>query len=263
MNRLLSGFRVRHKIFIGFAVVLLIMAAISLQALNNLSKVEESVTDVVEKRQPAAMLTKDLTSSIHRAAGALGFFLSSKEDIHQKHFNKEITRSTGILADLQGLPSISSDQESTQLTQELEISIKKFRELGANLIKVAPVLEKNFPGIAYANTKINPINRNMVQLASQMVFAELEEEGNEARKKILIDMAELRYVWSNIMSGIRGYLAFRSDSAVTDMRLYISLAEKLMKKITAYGDELPWTKWMQLSSSPPNTRNLLGIRNRC
>ncbi len=238
MNRLLSGFRIRHKIFIGFTIVLLIMAAISLQALNSLSKVEESVTDVVEKRQPTAMLTKDLATSIHRAAGALGFFLASKEEIHQKHFNKEMTRSTGILAELRGLPSISSDQESTQLIQELDTSIKKFRELGNSLIKVAPALEKNFPGVAYANTKINPINQNIVRLTSTMVFSEREEEANETRKEILMDMAELRYAWSNIMSGIRGYLAFRSDSVVANMQLFLSQTESLTKKITAYDDEL-------------------------
>jgi len=238
MNRLLSGFRIRHKIFIGFAVVLLILAAISLQALNSLSQVEDSVTDVVEIRQPTAMLTKDLASSIHGAAGALGFFLSSKEEAHKKHFNSEVKRASAILTELKGLSSISTDSTSKQLTDELENSIKQFKKLGDNLIKVAPDREKNFPGIAYANAKINPINRKMIQLASQMVFAEQEEETSDTRKKILMDVAELRYVWSNIMTGIRGYLAFRSDAATRDMGLYLARAGALINTITKYGDDL-------------------------
>lgn len=238
MNRLLRGFRIRNKIFIGFAIVLLIMAAISLQALMSLSKVDESVTDVVKQRQPAAMLTKDLASSVHRTAGALGFFLSSKEEIHKTHFYSGSQKTASILAELQTLPSIKSDEASTRLTDELAASIKQFRKLGTNLIQVAPDREKNFPGIAYANSQINPINRKMMQMASQMVFAEQDEEANETRRQILMDMAELRYVWSNIMTGIRGYLAFRSDGAVDDMRLYISRAGTLIKKITAYGDDL-------------------------
>jgi methyl-accepting chemotaxis protein len=238
MKKLLSGFRVRHKIIFGFAVILLIMAAISLQALNSLSQVEESVTDVVEVRQPTAMLTKDLASSIHRAAGALGFFLASKEDLHKKHFSTEIKRATGILDQLKGLPSISSDSESKQLADELDSSLIQFRKLGDNLIKVAPDREKNFPGIAYANANINPINRKLIQLASQMVFAEQEEETSDTRKKILMDVAELRYVWSNIMTGIRGYLAFRAEAAARDLGLYLARAEALMKIINQHGDDL-------------------------
>ncbi len=238
MNRLLSGFRVRHKIFIGFAVVLLIMAAISLQALNSLSQVEDSVTDVVEVRQPTAMLTKDLASSIHGAAGALGFFLSSKEEAHKKHFNSEVQRAAGILTELQGFSNISSDSTSKQLTDDLENSIKQFKKLGDDLIKVAPDREKNFPGIAYANANINPLNRQMIQLASQMVFAEQEEETSDLRKKILMDVAELRYVWSNIMTGIRGFLAFRAEAAARDLGLYLDRAKFLINKITQYGDDL-------------------------
>ncbi len=43
-------------------------------------------------------------------------------------------------------------------------------------------------------------------------MSEMEQATGDDRRRLFSNLAELRYAWSNVMNGIRGYLAFRGDS---------------------------------------------------
>lgn len=51
--------KIRHKVWAGFAVLLAIIAAISVQTLNSLDSVENSVVEMVQIRQPTALLSRN------------------------------------------------------------------------------------------------------------------------------------------------------------------------------------------------------------
>jgi methyl-accepting chemotaxis protein len=238
MKQFFSKLRISHKIWAGFGVVLLILAAVSAQTLFNLATVEERVMEVVENRQPTALLSKELESKLHSTASALGFYLSTKEEAHKNQFLKGLANAERVQGELKALPSIASDNKSKLLVEEIGTAIKKFHTLGSQLLETASSFEKTFPGIAFANANINPVNRQMVQLLSQMIISEQEEEANETRREILTTIGELRYAWANVMNGVRGYLAFRSNAAIGDMNLYINRSQELMEKLVEFEDEL-------------------------
>jgi methyl-accepting chemotaxis protein len=77
-----------------------------------------------------------------------------------------------------------------------------------------------------------------MQLTFQMILSEMEESAEEERKQILHHLTELRYAWSNIINGIRGYLAFRNNSNIIDLNLYLERTKKLIEIIKNKGDEL-------------------------
>lgn len=238
MRKLFGSLRINLKIWLGFGLVLTVLMVISSLTLVSLDGVQGRVVEVVKVRQPTLILSKELATRLQQSASALGFYLLSQEETHKTAYQQGLARVDEVIASLKRLTSIGKDAEAVALVDAINIDVHRFRALETSLFEAAANPEKNFPGIAFANVNINPITRTMTQLTSQMILSELEEESDETRKQLLVDIADLRYVWSNVMNGIRGYLAFRSESALTDMELYVQQADDLTLKIADYGDEL-------------------------
>jgi methyl-accepting chemotaxis protein len=230
--------KIRHKIWAGFAVLLAIIAAISIQTLNSLDNVKHSVVEMVEIRQPTALLSKELSARVHQTASALGFFLSTKEESHRNGFLQGLKESEALVQQLKQLRAVTSDSQSMALVEGLAGDLARFRALGDRLLDTATSYEKNFPGIAFANTDLNPMSRVMVQLTSQMIVSEQEEEATPERRALLTQFGDLRYAWSNVMSSIRGYLAFRSEAVTNDLKLYLEQTGQLLSRLAEHEDEL-------------------------
>ena len=238
MGKLLGSMRINHKIWLGFTLVLAVLVVVSTLTLVRLSGVQAQVSEVIESRQPTVFLTKGLTIELQQAASLLGFYLLSTEEEYKERYLNGQSRVRELLDKLKSLPNLINDRQSLEQLEGIEAEIEQFRALETELFEAAVSYEKNFPGIAYANANINPINRLMVQLTSQMILSEMEEVPDESRRELLGAIADLRYVWSNVMNGIRGYLAFRSDSVLKDMALYMEQAEILIDRIAAFDEEL-------------------------
>ncbi|MCW8920575.1 MAG: methyl-accepting chemotaxis protein [Sedimenticola sp.] len=233
-----GSLKIGHKIWLGFAVVLIIMAAISILTLKSLANVEHSVVEMVQVRQPTALLSKELSAIVHQTASALGFFLSTKEETHRDGFLEGLKESEALVSQLKSHKAVSSDKQSADLVEGLATDLDKFRTLGDRLLDTTTSYEKNFPGIAYANADLNPMSRVMVQLTSQMITSETEEDVSEERREMLVLFSDLRYAWSNVMNSIRGYLAFRSEAVTNDLKLYMERTEQLVEKLEVFEDEL-------------------------
>jgi methyl-accepting chemotaxis protein len=239
--KLIKNIKIVHKILAGFAIILIVLSITSGLTLFNLQGVRGNILEVVDERQPAALLSEALTSHLHDAAKTLGFYLLSKEERYAKEFDEKLSRVDATLSELKLLPSIKDDSGTGELVAAIESDINRFRLLQKPLFEAAADNEKNFPGIAYANDQINPLNRQLLQFASQMIQSELNDFADEtgsSRQQIFAAISELRYVWSNIMTNIRAYLAFRNDVQITNINLYLEQADTLISKIAEYGDEL-------------------------
>ncbi len=233
MKRLLNSLTIRMKLWIGFGLILTILSLSSAVTLISLDGVGTDVNEVVQQRQPTLILAKDLATSLKQAAGSLGFFLLTKETQHRKDYDRELKQAKETLASLQQMPAVVGDSASSQLMQPLKQKMQAFESTGQTLLSKAASYESNFPGIAFANEQINPLSRIHLQLTSQMILSEMEEEADDERRQLLATLTELRYAWSNIMNGIRGYLAFRSDANIKDMELYIERTESLLEDLAA------------------------------
>ena len=66
-----------------------------------------------------------------------------------------------------------------ELLENIEADITQFRSIESELLRRRRTPREKFPGVAYANASINPINRLMVQLTSQMIQSEMEEAGRD------------------------------------------------------------------------------------
>ncbi len=238
MQKLLASLTIRMKIWIGFGLILLILSLSSVVTLVSLNRVGANVNEVVKERQPTLILAKDLATSLEQAAGSLGFYLLTKETQYREEYSRQIKQAEVTLQQLENKPAVTRDSRSIQLVEQLHQKLIAFESTGETLLAKAASYESNFPGIAYANEQINPLSRTHLQLTSQMIMSEMEETADEQRRQLLSNLTELRYAWSNIMNGIRGYLAFRSDANIKNMTLYIEHTETLLAQLNAQSDLL-------------------------
>ncbi|MBT2988070.1 MAG: hypothetical protein B6D72_17625 [gamma proteobacterium symbiont of Ctena orbiculata] len=229
---------IRTKQWFGFGLILCVLTISSIFTLISLNHVEQSVNEVVHQNQPQLMLTKDLANSLKQSTGSLGFFLLTREEAHLENYSRQKNHTKYILESLITKSIEVEDASSSQLLKQLGLDLKQFEQTVDALLKKTATNEGNFPGIAYANEHINPISRKQLQLTSQMILSEMEEEADEERKQILSHLTELRYAWSNIMNGIRGYLAFRNNSNLSDLNLYLDRAKTILAEIDTESDLL-------------------------
>ncbi|HKJ77337.1 MAG TPA: methyl-accepting chemotaxis protein, partial [Gammaproteobacteria bacterium] len=90
---------------------------------------------------------------------------------------------------------------------------------------------ENFPAISYAAQNINPLSQQALQLMTQMILSEEEQPANAERKALFSRMHDLRYAWANVMNGIRAYLAFRGESALNEVDLYMGNVDKIVAEL--------------------------------
>jgi methyl-accepting chemotaxis protein len=235
---ILHNLSIRTKQWLGFSLILCVLTISSIVTLISLSHVEQSVNKVVHESQPRLILTEDLAKSLKQSVESLGFYLLTREERHLQDFSTQRDDAKQILQSLITKSKETVDTTSSQLLRQIGDKLKQYELTTEKLLSETATSEGNFPGIAYANEHINPISRQQMQLTSQMILSEMEESADEGRKQILHDLTELRYAWSNIMNGIRGYLAFRNDANINDLNLYQERTKKLVEIINTKGDEL-------------------------
>ncbi|MES9990963.1 MAG: methyl-accepting chemotaxis protein [Candidatus Thiodiazotropha sp.] len=237
MMSMVHNVSIRTKQWFGFGLILCVLTISSIITLVSLSHVEQSVNEVVHQNQPRLLLTKDLANSLRDSTGSLGFYLLTREKAHLDNYSRQRNHTKYILESLITKSIEVEDTTSSQLLKQLSLDLNQVQQAIDALLKQTATNEGNFPGIAYANEHINPISRKQLQLTSQMIISEMEEDADEERKIILSNLTELRYAWSNIMNGIRGYLAFRNNSNLSDLNLYLERAQNVLQQLNVK-DEL-------------------------
>ncbi len=235
---MLHNLSIRAKQWFGFGLILCVLVLSSMFTLISLNNVEQSVDEVIYKSQPRLILTKELANNLKQSAGALSFYLLTREETHLQDFSRHKDQTSYILQSLITKSIEVEDTTSSQVLKQLSLELNEFEQAAAALLEQTETQEGNFPGIAYANQHINPISRRQMQLTSQMIISEMEEPADEERKQILNQLTELRYAWSNVMNGIRGYLAFRNDANVSNLNLYLERVKNLLGPLSSKSELL-------------------------
>ena len=234
----IRSMQIRHRIWAGFGIVLLILVVLSGLTLLNMTRIKQQVAEVVDRHQPAVLLSHELALHVQRAVGSLGFFATTREQGDRAVYRRELQESVRLLQRLVGLDAVAEDPVSRETAEALSGELARLAVIGRRLEKATSGLASNFPGMAYANREVNPIARELSQLVSQMIMAEQEEEPDQRRRELLLEIEELRYVWSNVLNGVRGYLAFRTPESLADIDTYLQQVRKLIGRIAGYEDEL-------------------------
>jgi len=237
LQRLFANFSIRTKIWLGFGMMLVILAVASIQTLFGLNETEQRMTTVAEQIQPAMLDAMELETALDSASKYLGFYLLSKETQHQQAFHQSQDRIEAVVARLGDRKLIRQNRGYRELQQQIAAQALQFVEMTEPMMGLATDDMANFPGFAYANVNINPLSREGLQLLSQMRLSESSEDATNARRELLLNITQLRYGWVNVVSGIRSYLAFRGE-AEANLKTWFEGIGELIERVNEQRDLL-------------------------
>ena len=233
---ILRHISIKQRIIIGFLVSFALLVLVSVIQFLGFQGINHTMHEVVEQRQPRAFGVKDLNTAIRDASSQLGFFSATGEPSLANGFNDRIEQ---IRSELDKQSSLYGD--NTAARQQLQSTVEKidrFSELGKRIIALNGDQEGNYPGVAYANAKINPVTIRMTQQAAGLLRSEVSDgERDELQPERLATYSDLRDALSNLMRGLRGYLAFRAESQKLNTLAYLDQAQTLLERIGTWSDK--------------------------
>ncbi len=235
MNTLFSQFSIRQKLWGGFGLLLGVLALVSSIAFFSLAGVQKDMGMVIDE-QPTMIASVELTGGLNQATSSLGFYLLSGESVHRENYQAAIMLVNSMVDALTIL--LSEDEVQSTRIASIRADIQAFKQQGNEMLSLVNDQAKNVPGIAYAAQHINPLSQEMLNLVSQMIMSESEEPATKRRKQLMSDLHALRYSWANVMNGVRAYLAFRAQSALDEVNLYLEDSATKLDRLRAYGSEL-------------------------
>jgi methyl-accepting chemotaxis protein len=233
----INNLSIKYKIWLAFAVVLLILIFQGVSSLSSLNSFTRSFDYIESQTQPAVINAISLEANLEAAANGLSTFLLTRDDFQKKQFDNSLSKSHEIIKKLRQLEVIQSSEQSLAIIDDVESKIK---QLDGWLQQKLPIFlddNQNIRAIGYASEHINPISRDMLQLISQMISAEDEEEFSEDRKQLLITFFNLRYNWLNLMNEMRLFLAFKSPASVDNLALYKQGVDGLVSNLLKYNEQ--------------------------
>lgn len=233
MKKFLQRLTIRQKMRFGFGVIWIVLAIITIQAAINLAVVRSNVSSVVKEKQPITLVSNNLLIKLEQAMSSLSIYMLTSDQQAINDYQIKISQAESTLKDLSSLVS-------KQTPEQLAVSQKLLKQVDENIKALAPKLiaigemdeesSKKYPAFKFVDDHMGSAAMSVQQLISSMVNAEVEEI-SPARKQLLQDFLTLQNNWLNVLSSVRGYVAFRSEAMALNSEVYLENTLELAKKI--------------------------------
>ena len=236
--KFLNNLSIKLKISAGFGLMQAIIVMISVSALVSLLAVQDKVNVITTDIQPAVLLGNKLAINLEKSNSALGFYLLSKEDIHKQAYLNSLQTVDAVITDFRAMPMVQGDADITAQLDSIVGDVERFKGYQERMLHLATNAADNIPATKYTAQNLSPRAQRLLQFVSGMIQSESDEEATPKRRKILLALGKLRYNWTSIMNGLRGYLSFRQQSALDEIKLYRESLEGTLKTIQEFKDDL-------------------------
>jgi methyl-accepting chemotaxis protein len=244
--KVFSNLSVRQKLWGGFGVLLFLMLLLSAVSYRSLFGVEDRLGLVVERLQPTMLASQDLSQALTRASAALGLYLLAADDSARSDYHQALVQVDTALEALQQLHADGEQGDAATLASLQEL-VERFKAYEPVMTGLVDDPMKNVAGLSFAAERINPVSQQLLQLTGEMLMSEYEEDANRQRRELLNQVHELRYAWSNVMNGVRAYIAFRGQRSVDEVNLYLGAVDQAITRLNAMQDRLTFEQAEGLS----------------
>lgn len=228
---LFSVLNVKQKVYSGFGLMAVLILVGSVIALYSLKATESSVNLIADDVQPAVLAATELQFNLEQANSSLGFYLLSVDETHKTNYLNSLANLDMALGKLQELSLVKDDPVMADHVKEIGAAVKKFKEFRDRILSFTANPLENQPAVKFAAQNLNPFAQQMLALTSNMIHAESDEQISSPRRKLLLDIEEMRYATSNVMNGVRAYLAFRQPTALQEINLYKEALDSVITKV--------------------------------
>lgn len=229
--RIFTDYTIRQKIFGAFTLILVILAIVSIVPLINISTINSSVDEVIQKVQPAALTTERFGKQLNSASTILGHYLLTQETGYRDEYLVAIKTAEKSLHNLEDLIKNSEDSESLELLKSIQGNLTKLQKDNQKLIYLSLNPFENMPALNFAGKSVNPVSQEILSSSSSMLMTELDEDATRERRAIYKEISDFRFEWLNVMAHIRSYLAYRSPAAAKEILDYYNTTSDILVRL--------------------------------
>lgn len=212
---MIKGLLIKHRIWIGFAVLLIILLINAGISVMNLMGTSKTVTSVVEVSQPIVLAANKFNSELAKASAALVNYLLTKDDKQRQNFQNALYEANEVLKQMEQMDTV--DEPFKQSLAELRQGLNQYQGYEKQMLALATNRLANESALSYASDNINPQANAILASLSNMVSSEDEEELVEERREWLGLIHDVRYNFQKLMSSVRIYLSDASQTSRENM----------------------------------------------
>jgi len=234
MRSFLQNLTIKQKMRFGFGVIWTVLAIITLQAVINLYLVRQNVSVVVNEKQPVAIGASELALSLEKSMNALSMYMLTHD--------KELLAAyqAGFAQVIQGVQKASvsirangdSDQQVLEAYGLIEKKLDQLPGLVDQLVELQEDRSKKFPAFQYVNEHMLSLANSMQNQINMMVASELASLEPE-RQGVLTDLLNMQKSWLNVVSNVRGYVAFRTEEMAELTEGYLNTTEQMINRLNS------------------------------
>lgn len=230
MGKFLQKLTIKQKMRFGFGVIWLVLAIITIQAAFNLSVVRINVKDVVENKQPVALASNQLIINLEKSMNALSVYMLTGNEDTLSGYQQSYAESSEILAELEERLAGKGYQDSREYLKQVRLNMAKLPAYIEAIKHLQQNRNEQYPAFKYVSENLAGLANTIQFSISTMVASELNEL--EAERRVLLeDLLALQNNWLNVLSSVRGYVAFRSSDMSDNTEMYLNVSEQLIDRI--------------------------------
>jgi len=224
------------KFMAGFVIPAIVMTFAGMTIVKGFNELDDTLEQGNQDNKLALQYLIKLDDNLQNSSQSLGFYLLSKEKGDEQQYtdysDKLHEYSEKLKKDVS--PEYYAKHNFNALPKKIE-ALASYKETFKNLVNHDSI---NYPAMKYAGENVNPLMRTVTQLIELMVESETSEEVLEERKQLLMDINTLRITWSKVLSELRSYLAFKTEGAIDNIKLYSAGVQKVIASLNAQEDLL-------------------------
>ena len=190
--KFLSNFSIQQKVYSSFGVIMVVMAIIVVNTLVSLSVTDSQVKSVTSEIQPALIAATQLEKALQEASASIGFVMLTNNKEHKLRYQQLNQAVKKAMLTLTQSPLVKKPEKLNTQVKKLGIEVKDFVSYEQRVIKLSENRLFNLPALNYARETLNPTNSEISQVLNSMIQSEADEESNDQRKRLLIDLAMLK-----------------------------------------------------------------------
>jgi len=228
-------------VILGFGACLLLFGLAVGYMLWQTNSITKQTSFFIEKSQPQILSSLRLIEELKGSSSALGMYLLSKETLYKESYEKsllDLQIENENLNRLMEIEARAEDDDITLMLKSVQSDIEKLLSYKVGMLNLVVDDRKNFPAMAISASELAPLSQKILQLLSQMIVSEMEEEVSVERRQLYSNIEGLRYAWTRYFNINRAYIAFRGQNDLDNLQLLKENIISLENKIAETSDLL-------------------------
>jgi len=227
---------IQNKLFIGFGVVLLIIALVSINNIIKMGGISGAEHRLIDLRLPTVMAGQKLTDGIHLSlAGLRGYMILGKDPEAARKFKAERQRGWKQIDEaVQAMDEFSknwTDPKNVELFNKMKGKTEEFRTAQQEVEDISHT-PGNIPAFNMLLTEAAPRASSILAAVTTIIDEESKLSATAERKKLLKLLADSRGSFAVGLANIRAYLLSGDTRFADKFRAKWKVNEARFKQIS-------------------------------